>query len=146
VAAVDPGACRDRHIDPTKQAFAEFPANDRSGPIHMLKLIRLRAQARYPDGRQASGAETYAAHGRDSRSVFARLALVEMIRDPAYREPVKRRQASGPGFAPGPFRSVSTWHRLRRAGRSAKWHDALVAGIIARRQVKSPAAHATSHT
>lgn len=61
------------HVDPTKQAFAEFRANAREGPIHMLNLVRLRAQARYPDGRQAAGAEAYAAYGRDSAPVFARL-------------------------------------------------------------------------
>jgi uncharacterized protein (DUF1330 family) len=116
------------HIDPTKQAFAEFRANDRTGPIHMLNLVRLRAQANYPDGRQATGAEAYAAYGRDSAPVFARLggrivwrgrfeqmligpsgerwdhcfiaeypsvaAFVAMIRDPAYREAVKHRQAA----------------------------------------------------
>jgi uncharacterized protein (DUF1330 family) len=62
-----------RHVDPTKQAFAEFRANARAGPIHMLNLVRLRAQARYPDGRQATGADAYAAYGRDSAPVFARL-------------------------------------------------------------------------
>ncbi len=33
------------HIDPTKEAFAAFRANDREGPIHMLNLVRLRARA-----------------------------------------------------------------------------------------------------
>jgi uncharacterized protein (DUF1330 family) len=33
----------------------------------------LRRQALYPDGRQASGADAYAAYGRDSAPVFARL-------------------------------------------------------------------------
>ena len=61
------------HIDPTKQAFAAFRADDRSGPIHMLNLVRLRDQARYPDGRQATGAEAYAAYGRESAAVFSRL-------------------------------------------------------------------------
>lgn len=61
------------HVDPTKQAFAAFRANDRAGPIHMLNLVRLRAQAAYPDGRQATGAEAYAAYGRESSPVFARL-------------------------------------------------------------------------
>ena len=61
------------HVDPTKQAFAEFRANARAGPIHMLNLVRLRAQACYPDGRQATGAEAYAAYGRDSAPVFTRL-------------------------------------------------------------------------
>ena len=116
------------YIDPTKQVFAAFRENNRAGPIHMLNLVRLRAQASYPDGRQATGEEAYAAYGRDSAPVFTRLggrivwqgrfelmligptterwdicfiaeypsvsAFVEMIRDPAYREAVKHRQAA----------------------------------------------------
>ena len=61
------------HIDPTKEIFAEFRAKDRPGPIHMLNLVRLHAKARYPDGREASGAEAYAAYGRESEPVFTRL-------------------------------------------------------------------------
>jgi hypothetical protein len=61
------------HIDPTRQAFAEFREGNREGPIHMLNLVRLRAQARYPDGQQATGADAYAAYGRESRLVFTRL-------------------------------------------------------------------------
>ena len=61
------------HIDPTKEVFAQFRANDRPGPIHMLNLVRLRAEAAYPDGRKASGAEAYAAYGRESGPVFERL-------------------------------------------------------------------------
>jgi len=61
------------YVDPTKESFTRFRAANRAGPIHMLNLIRLHAQARYPDGRQATGAEAYAAYGRDSRSVFTRL-------------------------------------------------------------------------
>ena len=60
-------------IDPTKATFAAFRENDRPGPIHMLNLVRLHAQARYPDGRKATGAEAYAAYGRDSGPVFSRL-------------------------------------------------------------------------
>ena len=56
------------HIDPTKEVFAQFKANDRPGPIHMLNLVRLRALAAYPDGRKATGAEAYAAYGRESGS------------------------------------------------------------------------------
>jgi uncharacterized protein (DUF1330 family) len=62
-----------QHIDPTKETFQRFRENDRAGPIHMLNLVRLRAEARYPDGRRATGAEAYAAYGRDSRPVFTRL-------------------------------------------------------------------------
>jgi len=116
------------HIDPTKETFAAFRANDRPGPIHMLNLVRFRDRAAYPDGRQATGAEAYAAYGRDSFPIFSRLggrvvwrgtfelmligpageawdecfiaeypsvdAFVRMLRDPAYREAVKHRQAA----------------------------------------------------
>jgi len=61
------------HIDPTKEAFAAFRADDRPGPIHMLNLVKLRARAAYPDGREATGAEAYAAYGRESLAVFSRL-------------------------------------------------------------------------
>jgi uncharacterized protein (DUF1330 family) len=116
------------HIDPTKETFAAFRADDRAGPIHMLNLVRLRDRAAYEDGRAATGAAAYAAYGRDSLPVFTRVggriawqgafelmligpaaerwdicfiaeypsvaAFVEMIRDPAYREAVKHRQAA----------------------------------------------------
>jgi uncharacterized protein (DUF1330 family) len=61
------------YIDPTREAFAAFRENDREGPIHMLNLVRLRALADYPDGRPATGAEAYAAYGRESAPVFGRL-------------------------------------------------------------------------
>ncbi|MGO9772107.1 MAG: DUF1330 domain-containing protein [Roseiarcus sp.] len=60
-------------IDPTKETFAAFRANDRPGPIQMLNLVRLRARAAYPDGREATGAQAYAAYGRESAPVFKRL-------------------------------------------------------------------------
>jgi uncharacterized protein (DUF1330 family) len=61
------------HIDPTKATFAAFREKDRPGPIHMLNLVRFRGHAAYPDGREATGAEAYAAYGRDSHPVFSRL-------------------------------------------------------------------------
>ena len=61
------------YIDPTRETFAAFRENDRDGPIHMLNLVRLRERAAYPDGREATGAEAYAAYGRESEPVFARL-------------------------------------------------------------------------
>jgi len=61
------------HVDPTKETFATFRANDRPGPIHMLNLVRFRDRAAYPDGRVATGGEAYAAYGRESHSVFSRL-------------------------------------------------------------------------
>lgn len=61
------------HIDPTKEVFAQFRDNNRKGPIQMLNLVRLRDRAVYPDGRAVSGAEAYAAYGRESGPVFTRL-------------------------------------------------------------------------
>ena len=61
------------YVDPTREAFAAFRANDRAGPIHMLNLVRFRDKAAYPDGRDATGAQAYAAYGRESYPVFSRL-------------------------------------------------------------------------
>lgn len=61
------------HIDPTKERFALFRDMPSTGPIHMLNLVRLRAEAAYPDGRKATGLEAYRAYGRESGPVFARL-------------------------------------------------------------------------
>ena len=61
------------YIDPTKETFAQFRADDRPGPIQMLNLVRLREWAAYPDGRAATGAQAYAAYGRESEPVFTRL-------------------------------------------------------------------------
>ena len=58
------------HIDPTRERFGEFRGLPDDGPIHMLNLVRLRARAAYPDGREATGAEAY---GRDSGPVFRRV-------------------------------------------------------------------------
>jgi uncharacterized protein (DUF1330 family) len=60
-------------VDPTRETFAAFRADDREGPIHMLNLVRLRERAAYPDGRAATGAEAYAAYGRESLPVFSGL-------------------------------------------------------------------------
>ncbi|HOV04744.1 MAG TPA: DUF1330 domain-containing protein [Kaistiaceae bacterium] len=61
------------YVDPTREMFGLFRANDRPGPIHMLNLVRFRDKAAYPDGRAATGAEAYAAYGRESHPVFVRL-------------------------------------------------------------------------
>ncbi|MEM6495983.1 MAG: DUF1330 domain-containing protein [Pseudomonadota bacterium] len=60
-------------VDPTKETFGKFRENDRPGPIHMLNLVRFRDEAVYPDGRKSTGAEAYAAYGRESFPVFSRL-------------------------------------------------------------------------
>ena len=61
------------YIDPSRANFEAFKALPRDEPIHMLNLVRLREQAAYPDGRKATGAEAYAAYGRESGPVFERL-------------------------------------------------------------------------
>ena len=61
------------HTSFTREGFAAFRANDRPGPIHMLNLVKLRAQAEYEDGRDVSGAEAYAAYGAGSQKVLERL-------------------------------------------------------------------------
>jgi uncharacterized protein (DUF1330 family) len=61
------------HTGFTKEEFEAFKAIDRDGPIHMLNLVRVRETAEYPDGRRATGAEAYAAYGRDSAPVLERV-------------------------------------------------------------------------
>jgi len=60
-------------IDPSKETFAKFREDGRPGPIHMLNLVRFKASATYEDGRIATGAEAYAAYGRESYPVFSGL-------------------------------------------------------------------------
>ena len=62
-----------QYVDPTKETFAEFRKNDREGPIHMLNLVRFREKAAYPDGRDVTGAQAYAAYGNGSYPVFSKL-------------------------------------------------------------------------
>lgn len=60
-------------IDPTKEAFALFRGLERTGPVHMLNLVRFRRHATYEDGTIATGAEAYANYARESGPVFERL-------------------------------------------------------------------------
>lgn len=68
----------DRHVDPEREQFDAFKALPRDTPIHMLNLVRFKAQASYPAdhplaGRDLTGAEAYVHYGRDSGAVFARV-------------------------------------------------------------------------
>ena len=56
-----------------KERFSSFISNDRDGPIDMLNLVKLREKAVYEDGREATGADAYAAYGRDTAPIFSRL-------------------------------------------------------------------------
>ncbi|WCL54286.1 DUF1330 domain-containing protein [Gimibacter soli] len=68
----------DRYIDPDREAFEAFKALPRDTPIHMLNLIRYRAEAAYPAGhalagKGLTGAEAYAEYGKASGPIFTRL-------------------------------------------------------------------------
>jgi uncharacterized protein (DUF1330 family) len=58
------------YVDPIRARFGEFRGLAEEGPIHMLNLVRFRDRAAYPDGREASGEEAYAAYGRESGPIF----------------------------------------------------------------------------
>ncbi|MEM7707969.1 MAG: DUF1330 domain-containing protein [Pseudomonadota bacterium] len=61
------------HVDPQREQFEQFKALPRDAPVMMLNLIALHAQARYDDGRQATGAEAYASYGLESGPIFRRV-------------------------------------------------------------------------
>lgn len=60
-------------IDPDRRQFEAFKALPRDQPIMMLNLLRFRDRAVYEDGREVTGAEAYAAYGRESAPVFRRV-------------------------------------------------------------------------
>ena len=59
-----------KFLDPTRDQFKAFAELPDEGPIWMLNMIRWRKKARYPDGRELSGAEAYAEYGRTSAPFF----------------------------------------------------------------------------
>ena len=61
------------YIDPERDQFNAFKALPRDEPVMMLNLVKYRDKARYEDGREATGAEAYAAYGRESAPVFERV-------------------------------------------------------------------------
>ena len=61
------------HVDPDRAQFDAFKALPRDTPINMLNLVRVHDRARYPDGRTMTGHEAYAAYGRESAPVLARV-------------------------------------------------------------------------
>lgn len=58
------------HVDPSREQFKAMMTLPDDGPVWMLNLIRLRKKAKYEDGREATGAEAYAAYGRESKPFF----------------------------------------------------------------------------
>lgn len=68
----------DRHIDPERAQFDAFKALPRDTPIHMLNLVRFKAEADYPGdhplaGQSLTGADAYANYGRESGPIFQRV-------------------------------------------------------------------------
>ncbi len=79
-----PAAARHRvrlmtgHVDPTREAFAQFRSLPSDGPIQMLNLIRLKPVAKYPKGHPnhgqgLTGLDAYRAYGRTTAPIFKRL-------------------------------------------------------------------------
>jgi len=61
------------YIDPEREQFEAFKKLPRDEPIMMLNFLRFREKAAYEDGREATGAEAYAAYGEESGLVFRRV-------------------------------------------------------------------------
>jgi len=61
------------YVDPQRDQFEAFKALPRDEPIMMLNLLRFHKKAAYDDDREATGAEAYAAYGRESSPVFSRV-------------------------------------------------------------------------
>lgn len=62
-----------RHVDPEREQFEAFKALPRDQPVMMINLVRFREKAAYEDGRDSSGAQAYAAYGRESSPIFQRV-------------------------------------------------------------------------
>ncbi len=61
------------HVDPNREQFEAFKNLPRDMPLNMLNLVSLKEVAIYEDGRQTSGAEAYAAYGRESGPILKRV-------------------------------------------------------------------------
>ncbi len=61
------------YVDPERAQFEAFKKLPRDMPILMLNLLRFRDRADYEDDREATGAEAYAAYGRQSGPIFDRV-------------------------------------------------------------------------
>ncbi len=61
------------YVDPERDQFEAFKSLPRDEAVMMLNLVKYRERARYDDGRDVTGAEAYAAYGRESAPVFERV-------------------------------------------------------------------------
>jgi len=60
-------------VDPEKEAFALLRDLPRDHPVDMLNLVKLKVHATYDDNRGATGAEAYAAYGKESGPIFKKV-------------------------------------------------------------------------
>lgn len=66
----------DQYVDPERVQFEAFKDLPRDSEVQMLNLVRFRAKADYPENHAlagTSGAEAYAAYGRESGPIFERV-------------------------------------------------------------------------
>ncbi len=63
----------DDYLDPTRETFAQLKKLPMDHPVDMLNLISLRDVALYQDGREATGAQAYAAYGQESGPIFRKV-------------------------------------------------------------------------
>lgn len=61
------------YVDPGRDQFEAFKSLPRNKPVMMLNLLKFRDKAAYEDGREATGAEAYAAYGLESGPIFRRV-------------------------------------------------------------------------
>jgi uncharacterized protein (DUF1330 family) len=61
------------NIDPRREQFDAFKELPRDEPVMMLNLVLFREKAAYEDGREATGAEAYAAYSKASGPIFRRV-------------------------------------------------------------------------
>ncbi len=61
------------YVDPEREQFEIFKSLPREEPVMMLNMLKFRETAAYEDGRDVSGAEAYAAYGRESGPIFERV-------------------------------------------------------------------------
>ncbi len=60
-------------IDPNRESFASLKALALDHPVDMLNLVKLKVKAAYDDGRVSTGADAYAAYGRESGPIFQKV-------------------------------------------------------------------------
>jgi len=71
------------HIDPDREAWAQFRDLASDQPIHMLNLIKVKPLATYPEdhpdhGKGVTGLEAYRAYGRTTAHILKRVGGMQI--------------------------------------------------------------------